>query len=467
MRGSRTEGWCRMGLTRDVAAWAAAVSIGEMPPEVRAAARAACVDTIGAILAGAPEPVTRIVADALAEDGARPAASQIGGRLRTSAEGAALLNGTSGHALDYDDVSRSLHGHPSVVVLPAALAVAEGRRASGRALLEAYVAGVEVMATLGRVAGAGHYRAGWHATSTLGTLGAAAAAGKLLGLDAGRMAHALAIAASESSGSRRNFGTMTKPFHAGHASRCGVQAARLAERGMTGETSALEAPLGFFALFAPGAAPPESLAETLGRPYALVSPGLGVKRYPCCYATHRAAEAALELVAGHEVPAGDVARATVAVPRGALAPLIAWRPRTGLEGKFSMAYVVAACICDRRLALDTFTDAAVARPEVAELVDRVAVVEDGAIPVDENAIEGGYVEVRILRRSGAELVSRVDRPRGSPERPLGPEELADKFRDCARRVLAPPQIDRAIALLGGLEAVPDVAALIEPLVPVA
>jgi 2-methylcitrate dehydratase PrpD len=456
-----------MGLTRDVAAWAAAVSIDEMPAEVRAAAQAACVDTIGAILAGAPEPVTRIVADALAEDGARPAASQLGGRLKTSVEGAALLNGTSGHALDYDDVSRSLMGHPSVVVLPAALAVAEHGRASGRALLEAYIAGVEVMAKLGRVAGAGHYQAGWHATSTLGTLGSAAAAGKLLDLDAGRLAHALAIAASESSGSRRNFGTMTKPFHAGHASRCGVHAARLAGRGMTGETSVLEAPLGFFALFAPRAAPPEELAETLGRPYELVSPGLGVKRYPCCYATHRAAEGALALVASHEIPSGDVARATVAVPRGALAPLISWRPRTGLEGKFSMAYVVAASICDRRLTLDSFTDAAVARPEIVELMDRVTVVEDGAIPTEQNAIEGGYVEVRIRRRGGAELVSRVDRPRGSAERPLAPEELLGKFRDCARRVLAPPQIDRAIALLGALEAVPDVAALVAQLAPVA
>lgn len=454
-----------MGMTRDVATWAATVSIDEMLPEVRAAAQAACLDTIGAILAGAPEPVTRIVADALAEDSARPAASQLGGRLRTSVEGAALLNGTSGHALDYDDVSRSLYGHPSVVVLPAALAVAEARRASGRALLEAYVAGVEVLAKLGRVAGAGHYQAGWHATSTLGTLGSAAAAGKLLGLDAGRLAHALAIAASESSGSRRNFGTMTKPFHAGHASRCGVHAARLAERGMTGETSVLEAPLGFFALFAPGAVLPEALAETLGRPYELVSPGLSVKRYPCCYETHRAAEGVLELVAGYEIRPGDVARATVAVPRGALAPLISLRPRTGLEGKFSMAYVVAAAICDRRLTLDTFTDAAVARPQISELMDRVTVVEDGAIPAEENVMEGGYVEVRIRRRGGAELVSRVDRPRGSPERPLGSEELLDKFRDCARRVLPEPQIDRAIARLRVLEAVPDVRELIELLVP--
>jgi 2-methylcitrate dehydratase PrpD len=454
-----------MGLTQDIAAWVARTSLDEMPPEVRRAAQAACLDTIGVILAGAPEPVTRLVAEVLAEEGARPAASQLGGPLRTSVEGAALLNGISGHALDYDDVSRSAHGHPSVVVLPAVLALAEARCASGRALLEAYVVGVEVMATLGQVAGAHHYRLGWHATSTLGTLGAAAAAGKLLGLDAAGVAHALALAASESSGSRRNFGTMAKPFHAGHAARCGVHAARLAQRGVTGETAVLEAPLGFFALFAPGASVPGDLAEALGRPYELASPGLSVKLYPCCYATHRAVEGVMELRGAHALPAEEVTEVVVRVPPGVLAPLISWRPRTGLEGKFSMEYAVAAALWDGRLTLATFTDDAVARPEVGELMDRITVVEDAAIPVEANVIEGGYVEVRIRTRDGTELTARVERARGAPERPLGPSELAGKFRDCAARVLGGPQIDRAMALIRSLEDVPDVAGLVAHLVP--
>jgi 2-methylcitrate dehydratase PrpD len=454
-----------MGLTRDVAEWVAGISIDEMPADVRSAARVACLDTVGAILAGAPEPVTRIVADALAEDGARPVASQLGARFKTSVEGAALLNGVSGHALDYDDVNRSVHGHPSVVVLPAALAVAEQRRASGRALLEAYIAGVEVMTKLGRVAGKGHYSAGWHATSTLGTLGSAAAAGRLLGLDAERLAHALAIATSEASGSRRNFGTMTKPFHAGHAARCGIVAARLASRGMTGDAEALEAPLGFFALFAPQGAVPRTVAATLGQPFDLVSPGVSVKQYPCCFATHRAADAVLDLVREHEIAAADVAEVRVTVPHGALAPLISRRPRTGLEGKFSMGYVVAAAVCDRALTLDTFTDAAVLRTHVQDLLGRVAVAEDEEIRTTFNAMEEGHAEVRIRLRSGAQFAAQVDEPRGSPGRPLGREALAAKFRDCARRALPDARIDRALALLDAIDTVPDVGQLIECLAP--
>ncbi len=158
-----------MGLTRDVAEWTARTSIDGAPQAVIGAAKSAIIDTVAVMLAGVSEPVTQIVAETVAEEGAHPVADRLGARLRTSMEGAALVNGVSGHALDYDDVNRSAIGHPSVVILPAALAVAQGVRASGRALLEAYVVGVEVMAKLGRAMGTAHYRAGWHATSTVGT----------------------------------------------------------------------------------------------------------------------------------------------------------------------------------------------------------------------------------------------------------------------------------------------------------
>jgi 2-methylcitrate dehydratase PrpD len=454
-----------MGVTRDLAEWAVHTSLDEIPRDVRSAARSALIDTVGAILAGVPEPVTQIVAQVTAGEGARPVASQLGARLKTSVQGAAFVNGVSGHALDYDDVNRSLHGHPSVVVLPAALASAERLRASGGALLEAYIVGVEVMVKVGRALGAGHYHAGWHATSTLGTLGSAAAAGKLLGLDADRLTSALAIAVSESSGSRRNFGTMTKPFHAGHASRCGVAAAQLAQAGMTGDESAIEAPLGFFALFAPQATPRPDLAETLGRPYELVSSGLSVKKYPCCFATHRAADGVLELVAHHDVAPDDVAAVEVTVPHGLCAPLISRRPQTGLEGKFSMAYVVAAAILDRSLTLETFTDPRVRRPSVQRLLDRVTVREDETIPVEYNSIEDGYVEVRLRLEGDRELVRRVERPRGSAGHPLRRDELLHKFRDCAGRVLAEAQVERALAGLESVEAAADVATLVECLVP--
>jgi len=455
-----------MGLTGDVAEWTAQTSIGDAPAAVVDAAKSAIIDTVAVILAGASEPVTRIVAEVVAEEGASPIADRLGARLRTSMDGAAFVNGVSGHALDYDDVSPSMIGHPSVVILPAALAAAQGAGASGRRLLEAYVLGVEVMTKLGRAMGNAHYRIGWHATSTLGTLGAAMAAGKLFGLEPEALQHALAIAVSEASGSRQNFGTMTKPFHPGHAARCGVLAARLARKGMTGDTAILEAPLGYFAMFSHGEAATDGIRDTLGNPYDVLSPGMNVKRYPCCYATHRAADAVLDLTRAHELRAGDVEGAEVVVPAGGLAAVTRDRPRTGLEGKFSLPYVVAAAVLDGRVTLDTFTDKMVQRPEAQTLLRAVRPVEDPSIPVVFNAIEEGYVVVKIRRRGGAVLERRVDYPRGAHQNPLSRDELHAKFRDCARRVLSPAQSERALALLTSLEDLPRLDELVAALIPV-
>jgi 2-methylcitrate dehydratase PrpD len=453
-----------MGATHDIAAWVARFSIEDTSPEVRTASRAALLDTIGVILAGAPEPVTRIVASVVAEDRARPVADQLGGDLRTSAEGAALVNGTSGHALDYDDVNMSVRGHPSIAVLPAAFAAAQSVAAPGRALLEAYIAGVEVMAKLGRAMGAAHYRAGWHATSTLGTLGAAAAAGKLHGLEVPQLAHALAIAVSEASGCQQNFGTMTKPFHPGHAARCGVHAVRLAARGMTADPTAIEGPLGFFAIFSFGAAQLDGLADSLGRPFEFISAGLSVKKYPCCFATHRAADGVLALVGEYDIHPEDVEAVTVTVPVGGRQPLIHDRPQTGLEGKFSMPYVMAAAILDRRLVLDTFTDPAVQRPEAQALLRRVTTIEDPSMADAWNPTAQGHVVVKV-HAGGREHARRIEHPRGSREVPLRHDELVDKFRDCARRALAPEAVEHALGLLESVETVADVNALVGALVP--
>lgn len=454
-----------MGLTRDVAEWVERTSIDDAPPAAMAAGKSAIIDTVAAILAGASEPVTRIVAEAVAEEGAAPVADRLGARLRTSMEGAAFVNGVSGHALDYDDVSPSVIGHPSVVVLPAALAAAQGTGASGRRLLEAYVIGVEVITKLGRAMGNAHYRIGWHATSTLGTLGAAMAAGKLLGLAPEPLQHALGIAVSEASGSRQNFGTMTKPFHPGHAARCGVLAARLARKGMTADTTILEAPLGYFAMFSHGEAATDGIRDALGNPYDVISPGMNVKRYPCCYATHRAADAVLDLAREYELRGADVEAAEVVVPSGGLAAVTRDRPRTGLEGKFSLPYVVAAAVLDGRVTLDTFTDEMVQRPEAQALLRAVRPVEDPSIPVAFNAIEEGYVVVKIRRRDGAVLERRVDYPRGAHQNPLAADELFAKFRDCARRALPREQGERALALLTAIEDLPRLDELVASLIP--
>ncbi|HSR25820.1 MAG TPA: MmgE/PrpD family protein, partial [Candidatus Eisenbacteria bacterium] len=305
----------------------------------------------------------------------------------------------------------------------------------------------------------------FHSTATCGSIGAAAAAAKLLGLDREATRRALSVGATQAGGLRENFGTMTKPFHAGHAARCGVAAARYAAAGMTADPTAVEAPLGLFALVSYGEGHPEAVARALGRPYDLATTGLSVKKYPCCFATHRAADAVLDLRAEHGLDPEEVEAVSVTVPVGGVSPLIHDRPRTGLEGKFSMQYVLAAALLEGRVGLDAFADEAVRRPAAQELVPRVIVQEDPGIPTGANPIEEGHVTVEVRLRGGASLTRRVTHPRGSPADPLRQDELAAKFRDCASAVLHRDQAERALARLMALEREPDVRSLVTELTP--
>src|SRR5437899_1857557 len=241
-----------ISVIEQLAAYVVTESFEKLPEATVRAARRAILDTLGVTLAGSVEPTAARVRALIAHRRAPDEATIVGTPLRASVEDAALANGTASHALDYDDLNQSLSGHPSVPILAAALALAERRRTSGAALLAAFVAGVEVEAKLGRALNPAHYEIGWHATATLGVFGAAAAAAKLLGLSAERTAHALAIAASMASGIKANFGTDCKPLHVGHAARCGIEAALLAETGFTGNPRALEHGDGFGATHGAG-----------------------------------------------------------------------------------------------------------------------------------------------------------------------------------------------------------------------
>ena len=293
------------------------------------------------------------------------------------------------------------------------------------------------------------------------------AAGKVMGLRQQQLGHALAIAVSEAAGSRQNFGTMVKPFHAGHAASCGVRAARLASLGMTGAAEALDGPLGFFALLSFGQAQPDSVAEALGRPWDILAVGLSVKKYPCCFATHRAADGVLDLRFENGIGAGEVSSVRVTVPVGLMAPLIHRRPRTGLQAKFSLEYVVAAGLVDGAVTLASFTDRMVQRPEITELCERVEITEDGSIETQSNPIEDGHVDVELTLRDGRRLRRTVREPRGGPGQPLTAEQLASKFNDCAAGILDEEQATSALSRLRRLEAEPDLRALIADLSPAA
>jgi 2-methylcitrate dehydratase PrpD len=288
----------------------------------------AFIDTIGVAIAARREECFSILAGTLGQ--AAGGATVLPTRGRTSAAEAALLNGTAGHALDYDDVADEIKGHPSVVLVCALLALAEARGSSGRDLLEAYAVGFEVACAIARgLPVEPHYRRGWHATATVGILGAVAGAGRLLRLDQSQIQNALGIAASMASGSRQNFGTMTKPLHAGLVARDVVLAAELAAAGFTADPHQLEGALGYFAMY--GVNPRVSeVHSALEQPRVLLEHGLNVKKYPCCYGTHRMADAALNL-REHGLRAADVRSIAINVEPDGLGAIIHHQPQQGCK----------------------------------------------------------------------------------------------------------------------------------------
>jgi len=330
--------------------------------------------------------------------------------------------------LDYDDVS--LDGHPSAVLVPAIFAQGEVSGSSGAEMLVAYIAGYEVWAELLAREPTPLHRKGWHPTTVLGTIAAAAACAKLRGLDAAGTATAIAIAASMSSGLVANFGTMTKSFQVGRAAQSGVIAARLAHAGLTASLDALEHPAGLLAALSP-----EGRAE-LDRPFVaaqkewhIVGHGLNIKRYPICYATHRSIDAALDLVERYDLSPGQIERIHVSTGKTQLLMLRNSRPQTGLEAKFSMQFAIAAALCARNVGLRELTDEFVRRPEVQAIFPRVS-LEGTAITMEgSNFAPADAVEITTV--TGETLKSGpVEYAKGSHQQPLSRDELWIKFADC-------------------------------------
>lgn len=430
--------------------------IEEMPGELIAKARLLCMDLLGVSVKGAQEPASRIARRVLLSQGGEPQVVIIGGQGRAGALNAALLNGLAGHALDYDDVDQAMYGHPSVPVLPAALAAAELAGAGGAALLEAYVLGVEITTKLAYGMNPVHYGLGWHSTCTMGTIGATAAAAKLMGLNDVQLHHALAMGASQASGLQQNFGTMTKPFHAGKAAQNGLLAALLAQGGFTGDQAIFEAPLGFFHLFVAGhTVDAAAILDRLGHPYEIDSPGLLIKKHPSCAFSHPPADAALELAHAPGFEMERIESVTGVIHRMADQILIHQRPRTGLQAKFSLEAVVSLALADGRLTLGSFSDESVLREPVQRLI---ALTERQVVKQAESG-DFGPAEVRVRLRSGETLSARVDKAKGSPHNPMSDQEFQAKYLDCCTGVLGPAQIEKSLALLAKLEELPHIGEL--------
>lgn len=384
----------------------------------------AVVDTVGVSLAAANDPTVEVMLDVMTEDLSTGSSTVWVRPVQTDSRQAALLNGVSAHALDFDDVDEAIIGHPSAVLVPAVLAEGETLGVSGKAIVTAYWSGLVVARALARALDINsHYGAGWHSTGTLGTLAAAAAAARLRELSHMQTRHALGIAGSLAVGSRQNFGTMTKPLHAGVAAANGLMAAKLAGGGFTADPSQLEGPFGFLALHHP--APGTRRADQI----ELAQSSLNVKLHACCYYIHAAADAMLELRAAEISPA-DVTRITVTGPPKGFDALIHHQPRTGLEGKFSMEYAMAACLLDGALGFAAFTDDAVARDEAQELLRKVELRTAEVPPIGPAEWDWSYAVVAVTLKDGRRLENRVDKPRGNALRPLTEHELRMKFDDC-------------------------------------
>jgi 2-methylcitrate dehydratase PrpD len=447
--------------TTRLAEFVAAATLADAPETARVQVRRAAIDTIGVMLAGASEPVAHITRTVARVEGGAPLCTVIGSALRTSPTWAALCNGAAGHAHDFDDTNFALMGHPSVPLLATALACAEAEPTDGATVALAYLIGFEVSAALGLALNPGHYTRGWHATATLGTVGCAAAAARLRGLDVAQTVHALGIAASLASGLKENFGSMTKPYHAGHAALNAVTAVALARAGMTASPTALDGSQGFAAAFSGEKLSPGAFDE-LGREWQIVRSGIAVKPYPSCALTHSAIDALIDLRARHHLTPALIDDVEVGVNHVVPEVLRHPAPTNALERKFSMPYCAAAALGRGRVAIDDFEDGPVRDADVAALVPRVRMVVDPSLP--EGLDQQAWSRVTVRLRDGRTLAEPPRGASGHPDAPLSDGQLREKFLACAAGVLARGDAEALVEQLTHLEAVPDIRALTARLV---
>jgi len=433
------------------------ISSGKPPAEARQRAAIALRDTVGVILAGAPEAAANIIRRTIVAE-SQGACSVLGTAERASASDAALANGVAAHAHDYDDMCFVSMAHPSCALVPSILAAGELTVASGAAVLDAYVAGFEVECRLGLVMNPRHYHErGWHCTSSIGTLGAAAAAARLLRLDATSTLHALGIAASLACGLKENIGSMVKPLHAGMAARNGVMAARLAKAGFIASEQSIEGPQGYLAAM-DSQKPPSALAEAaadLGSRWEILDTGVTVKLYPSCAATHPPLDALLGLKRRHNFVAEDIAAIDVEVDSMTPRLLIYSRPSTALEAKFSMPFCAAAAIVFGHPTLETFDVEKIRDPRIQKLLPLVTL---RANPDFDAAAHLSQANVTVRLKDGRTVAERADGARGYPGR-LSDDELNTKFVACAERSLTYAAAARVLDVLRAIEVTPNIAEL--------
>lgn len=450
-------------LTWYVADFICNTTASDLPQNVVELGKKSILDGIGLALSGSVAKSGELVRRHLAELGlGEGPATVIGTNLRIAPRFAAFANGVGIHADDYDDTQLAvapdrvygLLTHPTAPALPAALAMGEAVGADGRSVMLAYHLGVEVECKIAEAINPRHYQTGFHATATCGTFAAAAASSRLMGLDAEAVTRALSIAGSQSAGLRENFGTMTKPFHAGRSSESGVAAAQFARHGWTATDKILEAPRGFFRA-AGGGYDANAIAGKLGEPWTFSDPGVSIKPHPSGSLTHPGMTEMLRLIREHGIRAENVKRVRVGTNSNMPNALIHHRPTNELQAKFSMEFCMAILLLEGRAGLNEFTDEVVMRPDVRAMIEKVDFV------VDDEAESAGYhlmtTIIDIELNDGRKVSGRADFGKGSPANPMSYDEVADKFRECAEFARFPrPRADEVVAMVRDLETIQSI-----------
>jgi 2-methylcitrate dehydratase PrpD len=446
-------------------AWIASAP-GEWPREALHAARRAFVDTIGVAIPGAAEPVTGVVLAAVSDWGEGPCTA-IGSAARLPAPWAALVGGTAAHALDFDDNFDPPKAHASAVLVPAILALGEQEGASGKACLDAYIVGLQVMGRVGQGVNPVHRNRGWHATGTVGAIGAAAACARLTRLTAEQAAYALSIATSMAGGFMSQFGTMTKPLHAGLAAKAGVMASSLAKAGLDAGLGTLDGPKGMNRLMV--GPDYEALrdsqtcidhgqtmrfeTDSVGEPLLILSSGLKVKRFPNCGSAHRAMDGLLELRERLGFAADELAEVRVSAPATHLANLMYEDPQTPAQARFSLEFALATIALKGKCALSDFEPEAVADPQVRAICEIVR-----RVPVDKP--EGEFpTRVEVTLSDGRKGDVEVTMPVGSLNAPLSDAQQRAKFEQCAAGLVSDGDRAALLAKLDGLVDLADIRSL--------
>ncbi len=445
----------RKSVTHRVADLVVDTRYRDLPAEATRMVKNTTLDTLAAITAGTASSTGKVITGYVRGLVGNPEATVIGGGFKTNGPQAALANGTMGHALELDDYSRTVLSHPANPLLSAILAIGETTRATGEELILAFVLGWEVTAQTSKAVRHAILERGWHNQGFQPALGAAAAGSKLLGFDQRRTRMALGLAASMCAGFHVNRGSDTKPFHAGNAARSGVMAAQLVSQGFTANEDILDGPLGFCRILGEEGGDAEKVLDGLGS-WDLVRVGSSLKPHASCGGGHYAMDAVGEILRRQPISPEEIEVVDCYVPPGTIHVLPYHEPQTGLEGKFSLEYGITAMVLDGRAGVKQFSDAAVRRPEAQAFMKRVRYHFPPGIPDGVLQIHEYPHRAAISLKDGRRFEAEVRYARGQLQNPQTPEEIAEKFHDCADVLLSADQRAAVIAKVQALDTLADV-----------